>query len=95
MRVKIRYYTVICAAAGFCREEHINLNESHDLYTLLQIISSKYGGQMEKAVASLLNGENKILWIFVNGYRIKPDQFNVILQEGDVVVLTTPLLVGG
>lgn len=50
---------------------------------------------MEKAVASLLNGENKILWIFVNGYRIKPDQFNVILQEGDVVVLTTPLLVGG
>lgn len=95
MKVIVKYYTVICAAAGFCREEHITLKEGHDIYTLLHIISAKYGGPMENAITSLLKSDNKILWILVNGYRIKPVHFDKNLREGDVVVLTTPLLVGG
>jgi hypothetical protein len=82
-------------AAGYCREEEIIFEGQHNVYTLLQFISEKYGGQMKKNISSLLKGEKNIIWVFINGHRIKDDDYHLNLKEGDVVVLTTPLLVGG
>lgn len=95
MKVTVKYYTVMCVAAGYRREEEITLTGRHNVYTLLQFIAEKHGGKMKEIIAPVLAGEKNILWVLVNGWRIKEDGFHSNLNAGDVVILTTPLLVGG
>ena len=95
MKVLVRYYTIVCLAANSCREEELLLDHGANLELLLQAISAKYGGPMERMIAPSWQGEAGIIWVMVNGQRVKATSYDSVLREGDVVTLTTPLLMGG
>lgn len=95
MKVVVRYYTIVSLAANSCREEELTLTERAGLDLLLKAISAKYGGPMERMITSLLQGEEGIIWVMVNGQRVKATSYDDVLREGDMVTITTPLLMGG
>jgi len=93
--VSVRYYTVFCMATGYCREEKVFCPDNCDLATMLKSLATRYGDRMEQIVSGMLTGAHPTFWAIVNGTRVKGSDYFRPLNDGDVVVLTTPLLVGG
>lgn len=91
--VTVRYYSIFCVAAGFCREENVLLDRGGSLHSLAALLVQRYG----EAFGNKLFGGNGRLavtaWVLVNGERV-PD-LGHRLKDRDIVVITTPLLIGG
>lgn len=95
MHVTVKYYTVFSVAAGYRREETVFCPDNTNLVTLLEKLAARYGGRMEQLVSAMLGENHLAFWILVNGKRAGGSDFSLPLADGDTVILTTPLLVGG
>jgi len=95
IKVTVKFYSIFCVAAGFCREDEIEMESGGDLKILVDLMVLKYG---ENFRWKLLDGSGNLpitAWILVNGERVDASCFGRRLKEGDEVIFTTPLLVGG
>ncbi|MTI82643.1 MAG: MoaD/ThiS family protein [Firmicutes bacterium] len=93
--VSVEYYSIFCAAAGFCRREALQLESGRTLWDLVNIIDEKYG---QCFWIKVLDHDNKLritAWVLVNGKKVNLPGFNEKLNNGDKILFSTPLLVGG
>lgn len=96
LKVKVRYYLIFFLAVGSRLEEIICLEEGSTIKDLLTELVERYGDELARR---LWDGEGKqrsSAWILVNGLcRAEGTSSDMELKDGDTVVLTTPMLVGG
>lgn len=93
--VTVKYYSVYCIAANFCRQEEVKLEYRATLMELITLLAGKYGDKLKNKLFDVNNDLRVTAWVLVNGERVNPDQFPCCLNERDTVIITTPLLVGG
>jgi len=96
LKVKVCYYLIFYLAVGSRLEEIVELEEGSTIGNLLVELIGKYGKELAQR---LWDDDGKLrssAWILVNGVccmeGYTPD---LELRDGDTVVLTTPMLVGG
>lgn len=94
INVTVRYYIMFFIAAGNLTEEQIALPDGSTLLDLLETIAAKH-----KDMAGKLWEKDKlspIARVIVNNILPPEDPpLDLVLKDGDRVVLTTPLIVGG
>lgn len=95
IRVTLKYYSVFCVAAGFCREEEINLEGDGTMKGLVDLLALKHGEDFRRKLFDKSGNLPITAWVLVNGERVDTSGFGRRLKAGDVVIFTTPLLVGG
>lgn len=90
----MRYYVLFWLHAGRRREEELELPEGATVETLVAGLGERHGSSFAGKVAE--GGRlHPFCWLLLNGRRLERSCLAERLQEGDEVVLTTPLLVGG
>ena len=96
LRVKVRYYLIFFLAVGSRLEEIICIEEGSTIENLLTELVERYGNELARR---LWDGDGKLrssAWILVNGVCwAEGTTSDMELKDGDTVVLTTPMLVGG
>ncbi len=96
MKITVRFFTHLREIAGR-REETIEvpLTEKADLFTILRILSQKYGKEFDEYVYDQKTGKVRgYLQLLVNGRSISDiGELNAKLEDGDVLAIVPP--VGG
>lgn len=95
IKVTVKFYSIFCVAAGFCREEEIEMESGGALKVLVDLMVLKYGENFRRKLLDRSGNLPITAWILVNGERVDASCFGLCLKEGDVVTFTTPMLVGG
>ena len=93
--VSLKYYLLFYIAAGNKKEEQLEIAVGSTLGQLLEMLSLKYGEEFSQR---LWGDEGELLrtaWILKNGKRLDKKQVETIIDDGDVFIITTPMLVGG
>jgi len=94
--VTVKYYVLFCIAADYCKIEAFQLKGPSDLGVLLDIICAKYGPQFHQHVFGADGRLKSTAWFIINGKKIDSESlFSVSLTDGDEVIISSPLLVGG
>lgn len=93
--VTVKYYSVFCIAANFCRQEEVSIGSKATLMDLVRMLAGRYGDNFRGKLFDSNNCLRITAWVLVNGERVKPEQFLCCMKERDTVIFTTPLLVGG
>lgn len=94
MRVRVRYYVLFWLHAGRIREEEVELPEGAPVAALLAELGARHGPEFAAKIVGE-EGLRASCWLLLNGRRLGPSWLSELLREGDEVVLTTPMLVGG
>jgi len=96
LRVKVRYYLIFYLAVGSRLEEILDLKEGTTIGDLLTELIERHGNELARR---LWDEDGKLLstaWILVNGLHCTEEAHSDLeLKNGDTVVFTTPMLVGG
>ncbi|MCL6611737.1 MAG: MoaD/ThiS family protein [Peptococcaceae bacterium] len=95
IRITVKYYSVFCVAAGFCREEELEMDGGCTLWGVINMLAGKHGENFRQKLIDKTGNLPVTAWVMVNGRRVDTAQFDQVLKSGDVVIFTTPLLVGG
>lgn len=93
----MRYYLIFFLAVGSRLEEIIDLEEGSTIGDLLNDLLERHGKELARR---LWDDDGKLrptAWILVNGvcWSAEGDPSDLELKDGDTLVLTTPMLVGG
>lgn len=94
--VTVKYYVLFFIATGYCMKELWGLHKTHDLNELLNLIGLKYGDDLRSKLFSPDGALKSTVWFILNGQRIESDNLLATsLKNGDELIITSPLLVGG
>lgn len=91
--VVVRYYNIIRDAAGR-PEEQVALADGATVLDLLALVSRDHGAKMERFLLTREGGKSPYLSLFVNGKRVEGAGVQLVLAEGDVVMML-PAIAGG
>lgn len=95
IRVTVRYYVLFFIAAGNRMEESVDLPEGSTLSELLEELGRRHK-DMGRRVWTRRGTLSPLAWIMLNGRHLAGEPSLVVqLDEGDIIALTTPLMVGG
>jgi len=92
--VKVRYYSLYTMITDKYEEE-IELHESATLQCLIHELIKIYGSPLEKKIYAADGRWQKTCWFLVNGKRVAGSANSVLLFDGDEVIITLPMLMGG
>jgi molybdopterin converting factor small subunit len=94
VKVRVRYYVLFWLHAGRLREEEVELPEGATIETLVAGLGERHGASFAESV--IADGKlHPFCWLLVNGRRLERSCLHEVVREGDEVVLTTPMVVGG
>jgi molybdopterin converting factor small subunit len=94
VKVRVRYYVLFWLHAGRRREEAVELPDGATVAALVGALGERHGSAFAEQIAS--DGRLRAsCWLLVNRRRLATASLTERLAEGDEVVLTTPMLVGG
>lgn len=93
--ITVRYYSVFCIVTNFCLEEDFIFESPKTIWELIELLENKYSDTFGKKLFDIKKNLLVTAWVLVNSKRFCTENFGMYLQEGDTVIFTTPLLVGG
>jgi molybdopterin converting factor small subunit len=94
VRVRVRYYVLFWLHAGRRREEAVHLLRGATLSHLFGALCERHGPSFTERLVK--EGRfHPLCWCLLNGRRLTESELDLPLHDGDEVVLTTPLVVGG
>ncbi len=94
--IKVKYYVLFFIATNYCLEESVQLGNSGSLGELVEILCQKYGEEFRRSIFCPDGSLKSTAWFILNGRRVGTDNpFSVRLNDGDEMIISSPLLVGG
>ncbi|PKM81155.1 MAG: hypothetical protein CVU89_10245 [Firmicutes bacterium HGW-Firmicutes-14] len=62
---------------------------------LVEVICQKYGDEFRHKIFSREGTLKSTAWFILNGIKLAEDPLSTKLKNGDILILSSPLLVGG
>ena len=94
--IKVKYYVLFFIATNYCLEESVQLNKPASLGGLVETLCQKYGEEFRSSIFCPDGSLKATAWFILNGKRIGMDNpHSVLLNNGDEMIISSPLLVGG
>lgn len=94
--VTVKYYALFFIASGYCPADSFNLDQSRNMGELLKLVSTKHGDPMTQRLFDSDDNLKSTTWLILNNKRIDNNTWpTVSLRNGDEIIISSPLLVGG